>query len=343
MALLFIDGFDNYGTGTGLVPNSILGWRYSGYNMNTGLRDPRVPNNGRGINASHYMYVNTLPLTTDRTLIVGFALMSGATNENELLKFNNGLNSSVTVYHRATLGELEFYRSGSTFLGRTSGARLSNNRWSYIEIKIYIDNTAGTLDVQVDGANCLSLSGIDTQGITENFCDQIEFLNGNTGESPKFDDLYICDGSGAVNNDFLGPCYVRTLRPESDVVGEDDWTPQTPGDHYAMVDEVEVNEDTDYVESGTPGDQDLWEYEDTPAEMGVIFGIQICTDYRLTDAIPFDLQMPAKLNSTTSEGAAQRAGSTEYETFLRIMETDPEGNPWTDDNLDATQFGVKVA
>lgn len=245
MALLWLDGFDSYGTGTSQVPGHILSWRYSGYNMALALIDPRISGNGRGFRASHYAYVATLPLTTDRTLIVGFGLLSAQTNEGTLLKFNNGEDTGITVIFRATMGELEFVR-GSTFLGRTNGARLSADRWSYVEIKVYCDNAAGTLDVQVDGVNCLSLSGIDTQGITENYYDQVEFLNGNTGYSPGWDDLYICDGSGITNNDFLGPCMIRTLRPSAD--GDDsDWTTQSGLDHYAMVDEVEVDEDTTYV------------------------------------------------------------------------------------------------
>lgn len=349
MALLWIDGFDSYGTGTSQVPGAILGWRYQGATLDSNqLTDPRVAGSGRGIGTSYWGRTVTPKLTEDRTLIVGFGfhLLLGV-NSGLLLSFWNRENRSVQLKLQEYTGEIDVYGGPGwleNYLGTTSGARLGLNRWSYIEVKIYCDSVAGTVDIRVDGQSVLSLSSVNTQRISENFHDRVHILptiGANYGHA--IDDLYLCDSSGAVNNDFLGPCKVAALRPEADVVGETDWTTQSGSDHYAMVDEIEANEDTDYVESDTVSNQDLWEYEDTPIEIGTIHSIQICTDCRVTDAEVFDLKTPAKLATTTSEGSGQRIGSTEYLSALRVMETDPDANPWTDDNLDDAQFGVRVA
>ncbi len=349
MALLWVDGFDSYGTGTSQVPDAILGWRYQGaaidYNQ---LSDPRVVGNGRGLKTDYSSWTLTPKLTENRTLIVGFGfyLQQGASS-GLLLEFWNRQNRSVHLKLRGYAGEIDVYGGPSeyqNYLGTTSGARLGFQRWSYIEVKVYCDSAAGTVDIHADGQSVLSLSGVNTQRISENFHDRIAILPDVGSNYVHFiDDFYLCDGSGTVNNDLLGPCKVAPLRPEADVTGEKDWILSSGTDHYALVDEIEANEDTDYVESDTVDDQDLWEYEDTPTEIGTIHGIQICTDCRITDAEVFDLKIPAKLGATTSEGSGQRIGSTQYLSALRVMETDPDTNPWTDDNLDDAQFGVKVA
>lgn len=345
MALLWVDGFDGYGTGTSLVPGYILAGRYSGFNMATGLTDPRVLGNGRSIRTNGaWFWISTPKLTENRTLIVGFGFALSATGSNaRVLEWFNGANIGLYCVLRGGHGELDFYRESANYLGTTSGARLTNERWSYIEIKVYCDSSAGTIDVKVDGVSCLSLSGINTQGTSSNYYDRIRLLDVGTNYEHSIDDLYICDGSGSVNNDFLGPCKVMVVKPSADVVGETDWTPSAGTDHYALVDETEMNEDTDYVESDIIDDQDLWEYENTPTEIGTIRGIQICTDCRLTDVEQFDLKIPAKLSTTYSEGSAQSTGSIEYNSLLRVMDADPDGNPWTASNLDSSQFGVKVA
>lgn len=348
MALLYIDGFDAYGTGTSLVPYEVLAWRYMGYNITTGLNDPRVEGSGRSARTNgSYFYIVTPPMaTTDRTMIVGFGFYLTLTGQNGMaIEFFNKGDRGLYAYFRGKRGELDFYRDGGTFLGSTSGARMCRKRWSYVEIKVYVDSSAGTLTVNVDGAECLALTGINTQGTTENYFDRLRLLDVGSNYQHVIDDLYICDGSGSVNNDFLGPSRVVVLRPDDEVSGETDWTTgPTPGqDHSEMVDEVEVDEDSTYVESDTSDEQDLWEYEAPPSSIGTIHGVQLCTDCRLTDAEPFDLKTPAQLGTTYSEGSSMQIESSEYHTLLRVMDTDPDGNPWTSTNLGNTQFGVKVA
>jgi len=350
MALLWIDGFDNYGTGSVQVPAASFAWRYGGSSVDLNdLTTPRVEGSGRSMMTDYGSWTFTPELTdAERTLIVGFGfkLITGVSS-GTTLNFRNRESLGVHLAIRGRTGEFDVYGgpgAGQNYLGTTSGARVGFNQWTYIEVKVYCDSTAGTVDIQSDGVSVLSLSSVNTQRITENYYDRVWILPDiGPGYGHAIDDLYICDGSGAVNNDFLGPCKVLTLRPESDVVGETDWTPQTPGNHYAMVDEVEADEDSTYVESDVSTNQDLWEYEDTPAAIGDIYGIQICTDCRITEAEVFGLKTPAKLGATTSEGSVLTVGSQDYLSTLRVMETDPDGNPWTDSNLDSTQFGVKVA
>ena len=111
--------------------------------------------------------------------------------------------------------------------------------------------------------------------------DRIGFFSNDGGAIPYFDDLYVCDGSGSVNNDFLGDVRVVTVRPNG-AGGSTQWTPDS-GSNYARVNETISGEDSNYVEDGTSGHEDRYAYGDLSGVLG-IKGLVICTDCRETDA-----------------------------------------------------------
>ena len=108
--------------------------------------------------------------------------------------------------------------------------RLTPNTWYYIECKVYIHDTNGTVDIQVNGISDLSLTNQDTKYSTSfTGASQIQ-LNLNAAVDLVFDDLYIADGTAGVNS-FIGPCKIECLRPNGD--DTTDWDPSTPGSHYS--------------------------------------------------------------------------------------------------------------
>jgi hypothetical protein len=85
----------------------------------------------------------------------------------------------------------------------------------------------------------------------------------------------------------------------------------------------------------------LWGYA-ALSNLGVIRGIQISTEARVTDVQPLTLKTVAKSAGTESADAGQVVSTTPYGTYLRLMETDHSGNPWTMASVNGTQFGVEV-
>ena len=81
------------------------------------------------------------------------------------------------------------------------------------------------------------------------------------GWIPTYDDWYVCDNSGPVNNNFLGDVQVGLLLPNAagDAAG---WTGSGGGAHYGYVDENPLDSDASYVETDQSGAEELWNYQD---------------------------------------------------------------------------------
>ena len=186
----------------------------------------------------------------------------------------------------------------------------------------------------------MSDTGIDTKVGTNAYYDTVQFRGPYSFVTNQYDDIYICDSTGSDNNDFLGNRKVVALRPSA--AGDDtDWTPSA-GANYDAVNEVELDEDTTYVETSTTLDQDLYDY-DALADVTNIQGIQINTEVRVTDAQSYDLNAVIKSGATEDEGSEDTITPTTFVTHTRIAETDPNtSSAWTLSNVNAAQFGIKA-
>lgn len=73
--------------------------------------------------------------------------------------------------------------------------------------------------------------------------------------------MYVLDGTGTTNNDFLGDINVRTLKPNGDASVA--MTRSGGTTNAENVDNIPVSadwDDTSYVESGTSTTKDLYDY-----------------------------------------------------------------------------------
>lgn len=345
MSLLWIEGFETFGTTNG---NDMTGLRQKyttdGVFGNLLVQDGRV--GGKSCQWTNAARTLTTPnFGNKQTLVVGFGFKAATYSGNvEVLRF---LESTATSGVHVTLqvtstGEWELRRgtgSGST-IATTSGAAISTGTWGYVELKMKIGNAGvGSYELRVNGINVLSDADEDTQNSGAAYTQQVMFRGGGSSTAFQLDDIYILDTSGSLNNDFLGSQKVVALYPN----GAGDSTQFTPstGNNYAAVDENPANDDTDYVESGTSGHLDLYSF-DNPSLVNVK-GVQINARLRESDGTPFSAYLVAKSGSTQSDGSSIAIGSATYLTKTRVLETNPDTSAaWTDSELDSAQFGVKV-
>jgi len=348
--LRWVEGFEGFGGIGTISANNDISRKYLTYRVE-GLGTLVQGRAGAGTfawntNTTGNPYIQTPALNTAAaidTIIIGFAwkcdvLPIADTNIlyfiEEYIDF--GINVQIT-----SGGEIVVERRGSE-LGRSTTAGLSTETWYYIEIKIFLDNSAGTVDVKVDENSVLSLTSKDTlQGALADVA-AVRFY-GTTDATYNFtyDDIYICDDAGSVNNNFLGVCMVSGIFPNS-AGDETDFTPSA-GSNYECVDEVVSDDDTSYVESSTSTDRDLYNYESMPGSLGDILGVQINTTVRETDVNIFTLKQPCKSSTTVSAGSAEPVGSTTYTHRERILEQDPHTSAaWIEAGVNAAQFGVEV-
>jgi hypothetical protein len=338
MALLNVEGFEAFGTSTGSAPSptGVVARKYlvssnPGFTVETG----RV--SGYSLKMSNATL--TIPLsTTDATITVGFAFKSSLlTATNYFLRIHDAVNWCIRVYVAA--GNVIRVDRGSTTIATSVTTDINDGNWHYIEVKVKCHDSTGTVEVRVGGVSVITATGLDTKDGTQAYYNFVDFIGDSFNRIYLLDDLYICDGTGAVNNDFLGNKKVTTIQPD----GAGDSTQLTPsaGNNYNCVDEAICNDDTDYVESATTDHTDLYNY--AAVALSNISGLQINTDCRETDATTFGIHAMCKSGATTDEAASVVIGTTNYVTKTKVHEVDPNTSAaWTDTNVSAAQFGVKV-
>src|SRR5574337_15066 len=343
MALLFCDSFDHYAS-----TDFLSKWSVSATTANAIGSSGRFNSGFISANSSNsggYL-IKTLQASYG-TLIAGFAIkwtgISSTTPSTSADPFFGFLENGTVHIDLRTNGSGIFYvtRNGTT-LG-TGTTPLTSGVWYYVEMKAVIHDTAGSVELRLNGVTEISLSGIDTRNGANGVITQIKL--GCFGNAPQkyFDDLYVCDTSGSVNNDFLGDVRIEALFPngngaKSNLVGSD----SNSTDNYLLVDEATPNADTDYVESSTVGDKDTYTFTDLTSTAGTVRGIQLLPYARKTDAGTSSIKAVTRLSGTEEDAASDSPLSTSYVYYPDIRETKPGGGAWSISDINSAEFGVKV-
>lgn len=333
MSLLFCDSFDHYATADGLKK-----WTAFGTGVTITASSGRRSGGSCNLAGSNRFIDKTLP-SNYATLIVGWALSTGGGTAATLLKFLDGATVHCALFLTAA-GAIAAYRGDlTTLLGTSANGVVPSSGFCYIEAKVLISDTVGTVDVHVNGSSVLSLTSQDTRNAGNASCTGFS-VRGVSG-STDIDDLYACDAAGsAPTNTFLGDCRIDALYPNADG-SNTDFTCSTGSTHYTLVDEATPNT-SDYVESSTVNNKDTYAFQDLSAITGTIYGAQICTAALKDDAGARSLANTVKSSSTNADGATQ-ALSTSQLYYLDIFPTDPNtAAAWTEAAINAAEFGVKV-
>jgi len=242
-----------------------------------------------------------------------------------------------------TNGTLSYVRgpgASQTVLGTTALA-LALGTTYYIELKVEISNTVGTVDIHVDGAPWLALTTQDTQATASATWNEL-WLNKPSGVTIQWDwdDLYVCDGSGAAPwNTFLGDCRVDALYPTG-AGATTGWTPSA-GANWQCVDDTAPNDDTDYTTASSAGLVDTFVVSDAPVPGAAIYGVQHCLSAKKTDAGTATIAPVIRHSGVDYVGADLFPG-TGY-TYARVIDVLNPGTAaaWTEAGFNAAEFGVK--
>lgn len=336
MTLRFVDSFDHYATAD-------IGQKYSGSSNNPTI----VAGNGRRGTASLRMNSSVASVTrvldAQATWIVGFSIRTTALPGSDLpfLTFQDAGTAQVDLRLRAD-GTIRTTRNGTALA--TSASALSAATTYYVEAKVVINDTTGSVEVRVNGSSTgwINITGQDTKNTANASANGIMITS--PVSSTDFDDLYICDGAGSTNNDFLGDVRVDCYLPNgngnsSQLVGSD----SNSTDNYLLVDEASQNGDTDYVQSATAAQKDTYGFADMSHTPTSIFGVQINMIAKKDDSGNRSICSVTRSGGADTDGATQALGTT-YSDYREISETDPNtAAAWTRTNLNNAEFGVKVA
>lgn len=341
MALLFVDGFDHSG-----ATNTIHFTKYSdGSGAGISTSSPRT-GLGRLNLGNSFGYVTTKPLTASGGCVVGCAIRvdvdDATADSGPILHVREGGTTHLRLEF-TTSRTLRVVRGDGTVLA-TGTTVLPLGTWVYVELKTVIHDSAGTYAVRLDGVAeaALTGSGADTRNGGTGVWDRIHLIGiGGGGFQFSLDDLYVCDTSGAApQNDFLGPCQVETLLPQTGNGSNAGLTPSTGTDHGALVDENPPNT-SDYNSSATVGAKDTYTLPSL-ALTGAILGIQTNLYAAKSDAAARQVCAVVRTGGTDYDGA-NVAPTTTFSYYSEPRPVNPQtGLAWTTADIDALEVGMKV-
>jgi len=330
MAVVFMEGFDHIA----LAQLSAKGWSQpSGGSVVAG----RFAGQGLRTNSSvPSCYSKALPASYS-TLIVGFAFLPTTTDARDVLSLRNGTTAVVKVA-TVVVGGVPVVRlvnaSGTTLATGTTG--VPANAWTYIELKVVVSATVGTVEVRLNGASAAECSGtglntgaldIDNIGVWW----VVTCLN-------TYDDIYVVDTSGsAPTNTWLGEVRVSTLIPNGNGANTA-WT----GAYTDWDDITSADDDTTYVSSSTPGDRETSTLTDLSAATSTVFAVQTNLVARKDDAGTRTIAPVVVIGGTPYDGTTTAALSSSYLDYTQLYDRlAPDGNVWDVTKVNAMETGVK--
>lgn len=343
MALLFIDGFDHYATAD-------IGKKWSATSVGSINATGGRRGGGSFRSSSNNGAYVAKTLAASASFVVGMAFKYTALptfgGNVKIIQIWDGGTSQCDLRVRGD-GTLEVTRFGTALTGGASVVSLSINTDYYIEFKVTIANSiaAGSCKVRVNGVDVITVAaGQDTQNSANATANQVRIGTVDATNSlgnVDFDDVYIADLSGSVNNDFLGDVRIDTLYPTSDG-NYTAFTPSTGSSHFALVDEATPNT-SDYNDGAAVGDRDSYGMGNLSALASqTVYGVQVNAAIMKDDAGSKSAATFVRSSSTNGDGAGVPLGTSQV-YISQVFETDPNGSiAWTESSVNAMEAGVKV-
>lgn len=231
--------------------------------------------------------------------------------------------------------------NGSLLAASTNNI-ISINTWYHVELKAVSDQSAGEVELKVDGTTVATANTLNTDRNGDGkWSSAILSPIGNLLHNVIFDNLYICNDQGSTNNDFLGECFVRTLAPTSDA-GPNDGSPASGNDHYEMVNYRWESGTSNYITLNTDGDKEMFGFESL-SDTANNFGLCLASLIKRSTANPIKINQVFKSGaSETSLNSVSVPPSNRF-GVQHIIETNPDtSNLWTYSEINSGEFGFEI-
>lgn len=341
MAIIFLEGFEQYPAGANPGEMAGAGWQGpSGFTANLTITvGSRFGSYGHAYTANFSSISIYRPVAPVTEFTMGFAhRVNQSLAGHQIVSFKDTAVNQVNLVTTAT-GEIQV-RMNTVELDVTSGLGLLTDIWYFIECKFKIDNGSGTYEVHVDGLQVLVGSGVDTQNTVNNTINQV-WLQSSSTQRNEWDDIYFLDVSGSDNTGILGDCRVETIFPDADG-NETDFTPSA-GANWENVDDGLVPDfDSTYNSSATATDRDLYGFAALTGDVGTVFGVEAMMYVRKEEAGFREVKVIARSNGTEISGPVTTLG-TNFVYKQHVMENDPDGGvDWNEASVNAAEFGIEI-
>lgn len=209
------------------------------------------------------------------TLYAGVAYYTGVF-ANHIIRFTGTVPGFTVTVSIANVGDGRV-RADTTGWGTKSGPisifSMNSDTWYFWELTATLYPVAGAGNASVSYIirvnNVAILSGTIT-GLTSTYADKFtasDFGGPGGGYTAVIDDVYVGDSTCG----FLGDTQWGVIRPNGEGFYQD-FVPNAGAVHYDRINEITPDDDTTYLYSSTPGDDESEDYEDIVAT-GPIVGI----------------------------------------------------------------------
>lgn len=318
----FVDNINGSGTGrlhgNSYAPSSSTGTKRT---RSFGLKSELIYGFG-------FQYIGTTVATDAQPQIIW---KQGAT-EQLRMQFERVSNSSFRWV---------FYR-GATVVGTSSA--FTNLNWHYFEVRVVIDPAAGEIELRQNQQVDINLTGLNTADVGTIDADVVEWDTRNS--NIRWDDEYILDTTGSVNNDFLGDSVIEGRLPTGDGTYEE-WTLSSGSNMFALLDDPSgvsgASSSGGSITSDTIGERFLVTFNALSFITGQVHGVYMHMRSRLDAVGVRDLKFLIRSGGTDYDGDTVTVNSTNLSTFTMMSETDPDtGVKWTIAGVDAAEFGGEV-
>lgn len=334
MAILHLDGFDTYTslsqeyTVTGSPAIGAFG-----RNGTSGVRS------GNGIE----QFSKTIPATG--TVIVGFGFRVDTPSSGNNVPICQLMDSaSIQVDLRLTsTNQILFTRNG-TQIGSTSSNSFTEDVYYFVELKVLISNTVGTIECRVNGTSTgwvPSTGSLDTQTSANSTVNAVKLGASASSNACTVsnDDYRIFDTTGTANNDFGGDMRIEEHVPNADG-SPVDWTASS-GNDYQTVDDNPPNDDTDYISSSTAAQRSVFTFPNLTTSAGTVAAVVVKLRHRKDDASSRNIA--ARVESGASALTGSNISCADNYSYARtVYETDPNtAAAWTIANINSAECGVE--
>lgn len=284
------------------------------------------------------------------TMILGCAfkaLNSGTTCVDLISFFSDSAGTTHISIHQNPVNGLIIARNTwgqATVLGTTDPDVLIPNVFVYLEVKVVLHDTTGSVVIKVDGATVMNLTNIDTKNAgTKAVLEGVAFSTIQTGVLFDVDDVYLCNGAGSVNNTFLGDCSVLTRFPDGNgnySQGTNNITSDSVN-NYSHVEEQPPST-ADYVAFDVTGEKDSYTFQNIPA--GTVYGVQQAMYAAKSDAGARTMRNIQRIAGTDYAGVDHPLGVTPaFAAKLDMLQVSPAtGVLWTATEINAAEFGTEA-
>lgn len=346
MACVWIEGMESHQTLTQYAR------KYASTSGSLANKSGRVFGNAGAIQSTVFV---TPPIGSGNTFVIGYGL--------QYVFHNTGLNSGNQGLYCELGSDEQFHIE--TESGSGLGVRFNLKRgatliatsdyfdfgvWHYFEWKITVRaGTDGTYELRHNGTLSMSGTSVNLADTGGDGWDTFAFRHTTNASSILFyDDMYVLDGTGAKNNDFIGPSIVEAAEVNGDGATVA-WTNNGTGANYTSVDDAGGSAPDESGAGGTNGSdtnaqKDLYALGDLAQITGTIHAVQLGVQLGMATAGTRTVKTKYRDPDTTeADGDSHVVDSTAFDEFTQVFDDNPASAvAWDVADIDDGQFGVEV-